>query len=339
MKKAATLGLAVLVTVLFASCTPAAGVKPGAAAGEALIKLMPKESMGVMAIDVQRILGTEAAVKALQEPKAKEKYDEFVMKTGIDPMKDISYVAIGLRGALTGKEADGGIIINLKYDKNKLLGLLKEKAPNFKEEVYNGIAVYSNLDGGEGAKQTTRAAFLDGSHIVLGSEAGVKGIIDVQQKKAEPLAKNTELSGVLKKADKSGVAWGAFLVPQELLKKSIETSPQLKVLEGVTALTLAFDNKLGAFSADIRALGGTKDQNATLASTINGFKSLGAMFAAKEPVAGDVLNGIAITSGDDYTRIAINLSPETMDKLGKLAQSKAGDYMKPKKEPAPEVKK
>jgi hypothetical protein len=258
--------------------------------------------------------------------------------SGIDPMKDISYIAVGLSGAAMGKEPDGGIIVNLKYDKDKLLALLKERAPELKSEVYNGITLYSGFEGQE-KKRTTRGAFLDGSHIVIGSEAGVKGIIDVRQKKTESLAKNSEMSGILKKVDKSGVAWGAFIIPPDLAKKVIEAGPQFKVLEGVTALTMAFDNKLGAFSADIRALGGTKEQNANLASTLNGFKSLGAMFAAQEPVAGDVLNGIAITSGDDYTRIAISLPQETMDKLGKLAQSKAGDLAKVKKEGSPEVKK
>jgi hypothetical protein len=340
MKKATTLGLAVLLTLAFLSCAPSTGAKSGAAAGEALIKLMPKSTMGVVAVDVARAMGTEAATKMLQDPKAKEKYDEFVKMSGIDPMKDISYFGFGLIGAPSGAapKGDGGFIVNLKYDKAKLLGLLKEKAPEFKEETYNGVVLYSNLDGGK-AKQTTQAAFLDASHIVLGSEKGVKGIIDVYQKRAESVLKNAEMSAIFKEVDKSGLAWGAFAIPQELLKKGIETSPQLKVLEGVTALTMAFDYKLAKFIADIRTLGGTKEQNTNLASTLNGFKSLGGMVAAKEPAVGDLLNGIEITSGEDFTRIYVSLSQDVMDKLGKLAESKAGDYIKVKKDEPQEEKK
>ena len=51
-----------------------------------------------MAIDFQRAMATEATKKALQDPKAKEKYDEFVKMSGIDPMKDISYVVVGFSG-------------------------------------------------------------------------------------------------------------------------------------------------------------------------------------------------------------------------------------------------
>lgn len=340
MKKASILGLAALLIVTLTACTSTTGVKSGAAAGEALIKLLPKSTMGVVAVDVARVMGTEATVKALQEPKAKEKYDEFVKMTGIDPTKDISYFGFGLIGAPSGAapEGDGGFIVNLKYDKAKLLGVLKEKAPEVKEETYNGVIVYSNLDGGK-SKQTTQAAFLDASHIVLGSEKGIRGIIDVYQKKAESIAKNAEMAAILKKVNKSGVAWGAFAVPPDFVKKGMEKNPQLKVLEGVTALTMAFDYKLATFTADIRTLGGTKEQNANLASTLNGFKSLGAMFAAQEPVAGDVLNGITISSGQDYTSLTITLSQEVLDKVGKVAQSKAGEYIKIKKDEPQEEKK
>ena len=245
MKKATIFGLTALLILSFISCAPATGVKSGAAAGEALIKLLPKSTVGIIGVDVARVVATDATTKALQEPKVKEKYDEFVKMTGIDPMKDISYFGFGLSGMPSGAapEGDGGFIVNLKYDKAKLLALLKEKAPEFKEETYNGIVLYSNLDRGKG-KQTTQAAFLDASHIVLGSEKGVKGIIDVHQKRTDSLAKNAEMTAILKKVDKSGTAWGAFAVPQDLLKKGIEANPQLKVLEGVTALIMAFDYKL-----------------------------------------------------------------------------------------------
>jgi hypothetical protein len=350
MKKAMTLGLAFLVTTVFISCATTTGAKSGAAAGEALIKMLPKSSIGAGGLDVRRLMGMEAVTKALQDPKTKAQYDEFVKMSGIDPMKDISYVVFGLGGMTAGLDLvdqapgelaaikEGGAIISLKYDKAKLQALIKEKAPEAKEELYNGVTVYSNLDGGN-AKQTTKAAFLDASHIVLGSEKGVQGIIDVAHKKADSIAKNAGMSAILKKADKSGIAWVAFAIPPELIKKGVAANPQLKVLEGVTGLTMAFDDRLDKVIADIQTVGGTKEQNANLASTLNGFKSLGAMFGAQEPAVGELLNGIEITSGADFTRLYLSVSHDVMDKIGKLAQSKAGDLIKFKKGEAPEVKK
>ncbi len=331
MKKSAIFGLVLFLTVVLTSCASATGVKTGAAAGEALIKMMPNSTTGVVAIDVQRLMGTEAVAKALQDPKSKAKYDEFVKMSGIDPMKDITYVGIGLFGALSGAAPDGGAIVSLKYDRAKLQSLIKEKAPEAKEELYNGVTVYSNIDGDK-SKQTTRAAFLDAGHIAIGSEKGIKGIIDVHQKKAAALTQNTGMAAILAKADKSGLMWGAFAVPQELLKKGIESNPQLKVLEGITALTMSFDDRLNNVIADIRTVGGTKEQNANLASTLSGFKALGAMFAAQEPAVGEFLNGISVTSGQDFTDLSINVSHDVMAKIGKLAQSKAGDFIKIKKD-------
>jgi hypothetical protein len=340
MKRTAVLSLAVVLAFALSACAPSGGLKTGAAAGESLIKLLPKSTMGVVAVDVARAMSTEAAKKALDDPQAKAKYDEFVAMTGIDPMKDISYFGFGLSGAADGPAAgaEGGLVLTMTYDKAKLLALMKEKAPEVKEETYNGVAVYTNLDGTEG-KQTTAAAFLDATHIVAGSAKGVRAIIDVHQKKAESAAKNAELAAVVKKADKSGLAWGAFALPKELMQKALASSPQLQVLEGVTGLTMAFDYRLAEFTADIRALGGTKEQNEKLASTLNGFKALGAMAAAQEPLAGEALEAVDIHSGGDHTQILITLPQELLDKLGKMAQAKAGDLIKVKKdEPAAEIK-
>jgi hypothetical protein len=330
MKKATAIGSVILLAVISAACASGTGLKSGAAAGEALIKMMPKAATGVMAFDVQRLMGTEGVRTALQDPKVKDKFDEYVRLSGIDPAKDIFYVGVGITGSPVGaaKDAGAGVVVSLKYDKAKLQALIKEKAPEVKEEIYNGVTVYSNIDGGKDMKQATGAAFLDETHIILGTEAGLKGLIDVHQKKAESLAKNTEMAVPLKAVDKSGLLWGAFAVPQELIKKGVESTPQLKPLEGVKALTLALDDRVSGVVADIRTLGGTKEQNANLAAALNGFKAMGAMFGAQEPVIGEVLNGIQISSGDDYTRLALTISHEILNKLGELAKSKAGDLKK-----------
>lgn len=339
MKKTTTGLLVVFLAAAAVACTSTTGLKTGAAAGEALIKMMPGSATGVIGIDVRRLMETEAVAKALSDPKTKEKYDEFVKMSGIDPMKDISYAGLGGYRAPDAPSFEGGAIISLKYDKAKLEALIKEKAPAAKQEVYNGVTVYSNIDGGTMAKQATLAAFLDAGHIAVGSEKVVKAIIDVNGKKAESLAKNAEMSGILKKVDKSGLLWGAFAIPPELIQKGIAANSQLKALEGITAVTVTYDDRMNDVTADIRTLGGTKDQNANLAATLNGFKAMGAMMAGQEPAVGEFLNGISISSGEDYTDLSIRVARETMVKIGELARTKAGELMKPKKEAPPEEKK
>ena len=337
MKKATSTGLIVLFIMFLASCAPPSSLKAGSATAESLIRLLPKTALGVIAIDVHRGLATAFVSKMLQDPKAKQKYDEFVKLAGIDPMKDVYFVVMGLTATPNATGQEGGVIVNLKYNKDNFLAAMKEKAPEFKSESYNGVTLYSNLDGSE-TKQTTRAAFLDDSNILFGSEAGVKGIIDVHQKKTESVMKNAAMAGIFKKVDQSAMAWVAFSVPPDLIKKGAESIPQLKVLEGVTALTISFDYRLSNFIADIRTAGGTKEQNTSLASALNGLKGLGAMMGGQEPALADLLSAIEITSGQDFVRLYISVSADVMDKLGKAAQAKAGDFMNKKKDAPAEEK-
>jgi len=337
MKKKTTLGLALIFVAGLAACAPAASIKAGSASAEALVKLLPEATRGVVAIDVHRAMELASVSKMLEaNPAAKEKYDDLVKLAGLDPAKDVYFFVLGLMGVPGATEPDGGFIVNLKYKKETLLAAVKQKAPEYREEVYSGVTVYSNLDGDD--KQTTRAAFLDDSNIILGSDKGVKGIIDVFQKKAGSVMKNPEMAAIIKKVDKEGLGWVAFSIPPELIAKGIAAQPQLKVLEGVKALTMSYDHRLAKYVADIRTMGGTEEQNKNLSQALTGLKSLGAMLGGQEPAVGELMSAIEITSGKDFVRLYISVTDELAEKLGKLAQAKAGEFIKINKGPAGEEK-
>jgi len=313
-----------------------------AAASQDLIKLLPRSTTFVVVLDFKKLLAIDPIVKAMQDPNFKGGYDEFVKTSGIDIEKDVTYVGIGAPAfvdasphAMPMSEAyykNVSIVINLKYDQARLQGLIKEKIPEAKEEMYNEVTVYSNIDDAD--KPTTPrvlaelgkmgflVAFLDASHLVLGSDAGVKGVIDVYRKRAEPLAKNPEMSALMGRADKSGIAWCAASYPAEYIKKLVDSNPQIKAIKGLAGMTMVFDDKNSTLIADLKTLGGTKEQNTTFASNLNALKFLGAMSAAQEPALVELLNGIAITSGNDYTRTTLAVSHETLGKLWRLAESK-----------------
>ena len=111
MKKTTTIGSIVLFVLFLASCAPPSSIKAGSASAESLIKLLPKTVMGVIAIDVHRGMTTASVSKMLQDPQAKQKYDEFVKMAGIDPMKDVYFVVIGIVATptVTGQEGGGAI--------------------------------------------------------------------------------------------------------------------------------------------------------------------------------------------------------------------------------------
>ena len=337
MRKTAVIVLTVLVTVFIAACGGDKGLKAGSATGESLMKLLPEATRGVMVIDVARAVATTGTAKALEDEKARTAYEEFVKAVGIDPMKDVFYVVMGVTGPADAKEPDGAVLVNLRYEREPLLELVKGNVVEFAEEDYSGVALYK----GRADDRTGRmacGAFLDDSNILVGTESAVKGVIDVYRKKAASMAGSVDLGRALKGVNKSAIAWGAMIVPPDLAGKAAEENPMFKVMEGITALTMSFDYRNRNLLIDMRTMGGTKDQNANLASTINGLKGLGAMMAGQEPALGEALAGIEITSGADYVRLYATLPEELLQKLQKIAQERLGDVFPAGRKPSGEEK-
>lgn len=338
MKKTAIIVLTVLTAVFLTACAGDKGVKAGSATGESLMRLLPETTQGVMVIDVGRAVATTAATKSLEDEQARRTYEEFVKSVGVDPMKDVFFVVMGLIGPMDAKEADTAALVNLKYEKEPLFELVKGNVVDLIEENYSGITLYKGRVDGQAGRMVC-GAFLDDSNILVGTEAAVKAVVDVYQKKAASMAKSEDMGRALKGVNKSAIAWGALAIPPGLVGKAVEENPMLKVMEGLTALTMSFDYKNSNLLVDVRTLGGTKEQNANLASTLNGLKGMGAMMAAQEPVFGEALGGIEITSGADYVRLYAALSEEVLQKLQKTGQAKLGEMIPTGKKPSGEEKK
>jgi hypothetical protein len=342
MKKTLKFALAMLIAVALASCNPQGSVTAGSATAKSMLQLLPAGARGVLVVDVHRAMETDGAQQMLKDENAKKKYDEFVKQSGIDPMKDLYFFVLGLTSTPMGKEPDGAVILNLKYNKADLLARLKGIAKDVQEETYNGVTIYKGFEH-EASGNGPEGAFLDGSNIVLGTPSAVKAVIDVSQKKAESLLKSAEMAKPLKAVNMSAMVWGAFAVPPELVKKAVEANPMLKVLDGITGLTMSFDYANKNLVAEIQSLGGTKEQNSQLASMLNGLKAMGSAAASKLPFQGELLNTIEISSGDDHVKIYASVPGELLDKVRDMAKEKFGSMMPwgppPSKEAQKEEKK
>lgn len=144
MKKFAVIGITVIFALCsFTSCEEGLFVsKAGPANAENALKLIPKDVMAVFFIDIHRVMTIEFINNLIKEKENDETSDEltdfqeFKAKTGIDPEKDINFIV----GAITGKTEKGkeeGVgIINLTYNKDLLLSLIKEELAKEKEEEH-----------------------------------------------------------------------------------------------------------------------------------------------------------------------------------------------------------
>jgi hypothetical protein len=290
--------------------------KAGSASAEDMLSLLPMNAKGVFLVNVNQAMAIEAAEKAIKESDDYQKYMEFVEKTGIDPQKDIYYVAAALTSSFGAKDEEGVAIVNMKYDKEKILPLIKEKLAEEKEEMvetdYSGMTLYSvqGDDEEEGA-----FAFLDDSNIVVGNENEVKSVIDISQKKADNLYKNQALADLLAKTDKEGILWGAFLIPSGALEEAASENPMMSSFEAVKAATLLFDYKNQNVLAEIKLMSDNEENNKKIADALNGFKAIGGMAAAQKPELGELLNKIEISSTADHVKVYCSLPEELMNKL------------------------
>lgn len=314
MKKFSALLLMALLVLFSLSCAKkATAPKAGSAKAADMLSLLPKDASGVIVVDVHRMLMTEAATKALEEGENKEKYQFFVQETGIDPQKDIFFFVGAMSGSLSQNEQEGVAIINMKYNKDLLLAKVQKERGDVAETDYNGLKIYqaAAVEG----KKPFSGVFLDESNVVAGTDAAVKKVIDVYQKKAESILKNEELSSLIKGTNKEAMVYGAIIVPPETMKQAAAQTPMLSTFESITSLIISFDYKNQALLAEIKAMSADPEKNKQMADALNGFKALGAAAASKEPQLGELLNKIEIISTGDHVKITASVPDEIIKSL------------------------
>jgi hypothetical protein len=325
VKKSLSLFLAVgLFCLLGAACgKKAASPQAGSAKGEDMLSLFPKDTRGLIVVDVHRIMLTEGAAKAIKDNEKNEKYVKFVQSTGIDPQKDVYYFAAAMTGNLDQKSPDGAAIVNLKYDKAKLLEMMKQERGEFTTADYNGLTIYQ-FPGGEDKKPVS-GVFLDESNILAGSDAAVKKMVDVYQKKAENVQKNAEMTSLLKGMNTSAMVWGGVAVPPETMQKASSQNPMLGAFSNIQSLLLSVDYKDKAVLFELKAMSPDAAKNKDMADALNGFKALGAGAAAKEPLVGQLLKNIEIVAGSDSVKLSARIPDEVIQGLSEKAKAKKAE--------------
>ncbi|MGB7295861.1 MAG: DUF3352 domain-containing protein [Candidatus Aminicenantales bacterium] len=303
------------------SCGKATAPQAGSAKATDLLALLPVDSQGAIVVDVHRIMQIEFVKKSIAENEDKAKYDEFVQTTGIDPAQDIFFFVGAMTGEIGQKEPDGAGLVNLRYDRDKVLALVQKEAGQVSQEEYNGLTIYQTV-AGEGKKPMS-FAFLDESNILLGTSAAVRKVIDVNQKKADNIWKNENIAPLLKSMNSAAMLWGGFAVPPETMKQASSQNPMLGAFSDIRSIVLAFDYSDKNLLAEIAAMSPDPEKNKQMGNALNGFKALGAGAAAQEPLFAELLDKIEISSTPDRVKIAANLPEELIKSLS--------EKMKPKK--------
>jgi hypothetical protein len=306
-------GIVILLVLAFFACArQAKAPQAGQAKIADLLRLLPKETQGVFAWDVHRSLTTSVARRSLEDKEVAAKIREFQEQTGLDPEKDVFLLVGGLMPATAG-QAKAVALINLRYDQEKILSLLKQKDPELKEIVYGQKTIYQLK---EEKTPYPGIIFYDSSNIFFGEIEAVKAVIDVTEKKAESFLQNNELNSLIKSTNTNAMVWSAFLLPPEAMANLAKSNPMFSSVEHLRSLIMSFDYKNKNLVAEIKAMGGDEAQNKQVAEFLTGIRAMGSMAASKYPEAVEVLNRLEITSSPQHVSLAFSLPEDLLIKLG-----------------------
>jgi hypothetical protein len=321
MKKLIAFNLAVLLVLFsFMACgKKAAAPKAGTAKAQDILGMIPGDVLGVFFVDVNRAMSTEVASKAIQEHKDYQKYQEFIEKTGIDPQKDIYFLAAGIMKGPGEGNQEGVGVVNLKYDKDAILALIKakveEEGQELMEEQHENFTLYKIWSEDESGA----FSFIDDSNVVVGNEAPVKAVLDVLENKKDNVFKNAKLSALIDKTNKDALFWGAMLIPAEAMEQAASANPMMGAMKEIEAVALYFDYKNQNLIAEIMAMSPNAESNKKVAEALNGIKAFGGMAAAEKPEIGELLNKIEISSTEEYVKIYASIPEELVNKLKEMA--------------------
>jgi hypothetical protein len=315
-----------MIALVFNSCapkekTPAAGT----AETSDMLNMLPVEAQGVFFFNAKEMMAIEAVDEAIQKDENYQKYLDFVQATGIDPQKDIYYVAAAMIPGDEETSQKGVGIVNLKYDPDSLLALIKEKSQEegtpITETDYTGHAIY--IMESEDQDNDGVFSFLDASNIAVGHEVGVKSVIDVVKNDKDNVYKNPSLNDLLGKTPKGTIFWGAMMIPSKAVADAASQNPMLQSLSSVQAVTMNFDYKNQNISVLIKMMSTDSEKNTQIAESLTGIKSFGRMAAQENPAIGELLDKINIQSNQEMVEISADIPEELINKLRATAAAES----------------
>ncbi len=314
-------GLVIFILAALVACgRQAKAPRAGEAKIMDLVRLLPETTQGVLAWDVRRAMTTSAARQSLEDKDVVAKIQEFREKTGVDPAKDV-YLLVGGMVAGSGPEPSGVALINLRYDKEKILALMKEKAPEINETTYGQATLY--LLPRE-KKPEPALVFYDDSNMFIGEIEAVKAVIDVCEKKAKSITQNADLNSLMKTSNTQALFWGALLLPAEAMAELAKSNAMLASLEHLRSLTMSFDYKNKSLLGEIKAMGADESQNKQIADLLTGMRAMGAMAVSKYPEVVEVFNRLEIASSPQAVSLSFTLPEELIVKLGERMKQEVG---------------
>jgi hypothetical protein len=196
--------------------------------------LLPNETQGVMFFNMRQLVDSSIikkfALDKIKESLESEDAQKTLKSLGLDPLKDIDQVTIGLWGE-EGKESNFAGTVRGKFDPEKLFKAVEEeikKNPDKVKLVKSGkytLIKTENENAQQGMPKEIFAAVANEKTIVMASSE--KNCVDIMKRAEEGVTKPTlskEMQGLLVKMDDKATFYVCSL---NTLKETPKFPPQV----------------------------------------------------------------------------------------------------------------
>jgi hypothetical protein len=315
----------VLVIIFYSSsCTPQPKIPvAGSARGQDMLTLIPAESPAFLIVNWNKIMNLSLIQKTLKDQYNFNSLEKKIEPFNLKAEKDVYFLALVATDEMKKIPANLALLINLKYQKEKLVPPGSDKNSNL--ENYQGIPYlpFIEIDG----KAVVCVAFLDNSNLALGSEEAIKKIIEVYNKKISNVLKNKNLKTYLQDINKNALTFGLFQLPDYWLKERISQNPSLKLWQDINYISSFSDYRNGSYLIEINIYAKDRSQHKKIAEMLNGFKALGLAATGQVPELGQILDSLEITSTERYVKVFLSLKEDIILKLEKTLKEKSSSLL------------
>ncbi len=292
--------------------------------------LVPDKADGYAVLKPSAILSDQDLLKSMNETSRidfEKSLNEAKDTYGFDPAA-ITKIIIFMNAEKEAPEAYTGIIAEGTFDKQKLIGKIREDA-SVTEEQYDGTTVYkivpnsqNELDPGQDVRinppiSTSYLAFVTDRQVVYGIEESVKDCIDVKNGKRKALSDGT-LDRMSKAVDSDGVVLVVMKIPALWTNAIAQSgSGPYDTTSFSKATHLAFSyGKTGptmSLKSSVLFRGANDAQKSS--DVLQGLLSMARGLSKSGSASEKLLRDIKVNANGEMLSASLEVTKETLDKI------------------------
>ncbi|GMT49518.1 MAG: hypothetical protein IEMM0008_1057 [bacterium] len=309
----------ILFTTLFSNPS-----MPGQSSIVTGINALPSWSDNVFYINIHKLMNDPLFSKIIAKDRDFQKAQKELSQIGVDMKRDLRSVVVGVSevNPNSRKPPSLVLIMDLRYDENELLALIKKKAAKKKNrklitEEINGFTVLSFKEDPKNFKMV----LLDGKALLISNIPKMQEVIQLALGRGKSLRKNPKVYSLVQTVKSSNLFWGVLQLTQAAKafgKKASKNSPLAGVsqqIDDIDAFTFATHSG-NRFNMSINTHCKTRLSAQEIAKTYQGVLSMMKLAAedAPNPVKG-VVNKIEVKQAGKLASIKLSVKRRQLQKF------------------------